>query len=125
MPPPPARHHGTFFTPLTYAAPHRQLTAAFTRRFQAEIEMGCPQLNLVLCSLPCYGHAKPLVILAEHLAEAGHQVRGGTNTKAGSAEDQSGAGCYCCSQVERGMTFCVCATLQPHKLGVPFREYNH
>ncbi len=44
--------------------------------FKAEIEMACPQLNLVLCSLPCYGHAKPLVILAEHLAEAGHQVRG-------------------------------------------------
>ncbi|CAM9722259.1 unnamed protein product [Hapterophycus canaliculatus] len=36
--------------------------------------MPCRPLNLVLCCVPCYGHAKPLVILAEHLAEAGHEV---------------------------------------------------
>ncbi|CAM9734544.1 unnamed protein product [Ectocarpus sp. 4 AP-2014] len=36
--------------------------------------MACPPLSLVLCCVPCYGHAKPLVLLAEHLAEAGHEV---------------------------------------------------
>lgn len=37
--------------------------------------MACPPLCLMLCCLPCYGHAKPLVFLAEHLADAGHEVR--------------------------------------------------
>lgn len=34
----------------------------------------CHPLCVVLCCLPCYGHAKPLVILAELLVDAGHEV---------------------------------------------------
>lgn len=41
---------------------------------QGHIVMASPPLSLVLCCVPCYGHAKPLVLLAEHLAEAGHEV---------------------------------------------------
>lgn len=37
--------------------------------------MACSQLHVVLCCIPCYGHAKPLIIYAERLAEAGHEVR--------------------------------------------------
>lgn len=31
---------------------------------------------MVLCCLPCYGHAKPLILFAEQLATAGHLVSG-------------------------------------------------
>lgn len=40
------------------------------------LPMACPELHLVLCCVPCYGHAKPLIIFAEHLVDAGHQVSG-------------------------------------------------
>lgn len=32
------------------------------------------KLHLVLCCIPCYGHVKPLMVLAEDLVEAGHEV---------------------------------------------------
>lgn len=50
-------------------------SSAFALNFECYLlHMASPPLHLVLCCLPCYGHAKPLVIFAEHLADAGHEV---------------------------------------------------
>ncbi|CAM9551680.1 unnamed protein product [Choristocarpus tenellus] len=32
------------------------------------------KLKIGLCSIPCYGHAKPLILFGEQLVEAGHEV---------------------------------------------------